>query len=892
MKHRQQLPVAIVGMAGRFPQAGTLNDYWDIIRNGKDAVTRVPSSRWDAKKLFHEDVNAVGKIVNTVGGFIGDVDRFDAHFFSLTDDEAKSIDPQQRIMLRLAWEALEHARIKPSSLEKTQTGVFVGACSWDYNKLSNRDTQILDKYIGPGTGMGVIANRISYFLKTQGPSQVIDTACSSSLVAIHSACQSLAAGDCDIALAGGVNLVLTPETSITFSAAGLLSKQGHCKTFSSEADGYVRSEGAGLVVLKNLGDALRDGDRVLGIIRGSSTSHNGTSNGLTAPNGPAQQQVVSKAIEKSGVAKHKISFAEVHGTGTTMGDTIEVNALHQVLAANSASKKTPHPCNLSAVKANIGHTEAASGIAGLIKIILCFQYKKLPPQLFSESINPSIQRILDKGNFYINKELAEWQTDNDEYYALLSAFGFGGANAALLVEAGDNTLPDPFSMIANNRATISDKSASAKPSPLIATIKEEFKPPFYWLKLSAKSDAALKRLANAYANTIEEGNNSLNDFCMSVNRSRDDFDYREVIIAQSKKCLLKQLRTIEQQTFEKSKNKIRTFLSFPHQVNWSPFEGQQLYDNDSVFRESIDRWDAALNKNIKLLLPLHELMFNESRTAMIPASLSPIVNACFQYTVAKSCLSWGIKPDCLKGEGLGRLVALCVADALSIEEVVGLLLSINSLEKSSEACEKVREQHTAHGATQSHASSGTKDDLEKASRQLLESVTALYRKQCSFLSRKKQSSSQPLSHRILMNDDDGFLTEDNFQSIISYLLSEGSIKKYLSKKQFTIKIDCSFEDALLQHYISLQEKNTCFNGSAKHDDGMKLWIRNLSDAYRLGINIHWQDLFGHASIIDVPHYVFDESSYWLTANSSPVIICSTPDSQMEYPVGPIDFNQS
>ncbi len=373
--------IAIVGMGCRFPGAENVEAFWRLLRDGVDAVTEVPRGRWEVG-THDAPPHAVRR-----GGFLKNVDGFDARFFGVSPREAAQMDPQQRLLLEVAWEALEDAGVAPDRLGGTQTGVFVGISNSDYAQLQFGADASPDAYAGAGSALSIAANRISYLLDLRGPSMAVDTACSSSLVAVHAACRSLRAGESRVALAGGVNLMLTPKLTEALARAGMMSADGRCKTFDASADGYVRSEGCGVVVLKRLSDAARDGDRVVALIRGSAVNQDGRSNGLTAPNGLAQQALFREALADARVAPSQIGYVEAHGTGTPLGDPIEFDALGAVLREKRAGGAR---CLVGSVKTNIGHLEAAAGIAGLIKAALSLEREHVPPHLHLRSLNPHL----------------------------------------------------------------------------------------------------------------------------------------------------------------------------------------------------------------------------------------------------------------------------------------------------------------------------------------------------------------------------------------------------------------------------------------------------------------------------------------------------------------------
>ena len=368
-------PIAVVGMGCRFP-GGVDNpaQYWRLLKDGESGIVRVPSERWDADAYYCEDHTVPGTICSREGGFLTSwrPDEFDAEFFGISPREAAAMDPQQRLLLEVAWEALENAGITAAGIRGSQTAVFVGLTTYDYSlRLAGKlPPEEMDPHFPFGNAMNFAAGRLAYFLGVHGPALAVDTACSSSLVAVHLACQSLRRRESDQALAAGVNLMLRPENSIATSRWGMLAGDGRCKTFDAGADGYVRSEGCGVVVLKRLGDALRDGDSVLAVVRGSAVNQDGPSSGQTVPSGPAQQAVVRQALAAARVQPGEIDYVEAHGTGTALGDPIELGALSQVFGERDGAA----PLVLGSVKTNLGHLESAAGIAGFIKTVLSVRH--------------------------------------------------------------------------------------------------------------------------------------------------------------------------------------------------------------------------------------------------------------------------------------------------------------------------------------------------------------------------------------------------------------------------------------------------------------------------------------------------------------------------------------
>ena len=378
-------PVAVIGMACRFPGADGPEAFWDLLARGGDAITEIPKDRWDVDAYFDTDPNAPGKMYTRWGGFIDGIDRFSPAFFGIAPREAASMDPQQRLLLEVAWQALENADCAPERLTNRRVGVFVGIGATDYAELEvMQGTGAIDAYNGTGGSHSVAAGRLSYFLGVRGPSVAVDTACSSSLAAMHLAVGSLRKGESDLALVGGVNLMMSPDSLVTLSKARMLSPDGRCKTFDAAANGYVRGEGCGVLVLKRLSDAIADGDTILAKIRGSALNHNGRSGGLTVPSGPAQQELIRQALDDAGLTPSDVTYLEAHGTGTAVGDPIEVEALGNVHA------NRVQPLLIGSVKSNVGHLEWAAGICGVIKVILAMRHGQIPASLHVKTLNPHV----------------------------------------------------------------------------------------------------------------------------------------------------------------------------------------------------------------------------------------------------------------------------------------------------------------------------------------------------------------------------------------------------------------------------------------------------------------------------------------------------------------------
>ena len=431
-EQKKREPIAIIGIGCRFP--GGVNDtqtFWHLLQNGVDAIDKIPPQRWNVEHYYHPDPNTPGKMYTRYGGFLDEVDSFDCQFFGISPREAVNMDPQQRLLLEVSWEALENAGIAPERLQGSKTGVFMGIGFEDYSlfHLNSGDSTWINAYNSLGNTRSIASGRLSYVLGLQGPNLFLDTSCSSSSLGVHLACQSLRSGESDLALAGGVSLILSPEPTIAFCKLKALSTDGRCKTFDAAADGYTRGEGCGIVVLKRLSDAVADGDQILALIKGSAVNHDGKSNGLTAPNGSAQESLIRQALENAKVEPSQIQYVEAHGTGTPLGDPIEVLALNKVLAQGRSEDE---PLKIGSVKTNFGHLEPAAGIASLIKVVLSLQHQQIPPHLHFKNPNPYIPWA--KLPIVVPTELTPWDSKTGKRLAGVSSFGMSGTNVHLILE--------------------------------------------------------------------------------------------------------------------------------------------------------------------------------------------------------------------------------------------------------------------------------------------------------------------------------------------------------------------------------------------------------------------------------------------------------------------------
>jgi myxalamid-type polyketide synthase MxaE and MxaD len=642
-------PIAIIGLGCRFPGANDPAAFWQLLRDGVDAIREVPADRFDQNAFYDPDPAAPGKMNTRWGGFLGQVDQFDANFFGISPREALRMDPQQRLLLEVTWEALQDAGQVPERLAGTQTGVFIGIATNDYGRLQWNDLARIDAYAGTGNALSIAANRISYLFDFHGPSIALDTACSSSLVAVHLACCSLRNGESTLALAGGVNLILSPAIAINFTKAGAMAPDGRCKAFDARANGYVRSEGAGVVVLKPLSKALADGDPIYAVIRGSAVNQDGRSNGLMAPNPAAQEAVLREAYRQAGVSPGEVQYVEAHGTGTLLGDPIEAQALGTVLGVERPPER---PCALGSVKTNLGHLEAAAGIAGLIKVALALRHQEIPPSLHFEQPNPHIPFAALP--LRVQTALSPWPTDAGPALAGVSSFGFGGTNAHVVLQAA--------------------------PPAVTKMPDAERKIGIHLLPLSARSPQALQSLARAYQDFLAtpEAVSSLPDVCYTASVRLAHHDHRLAVTGNSPAQLVESLGAFLQGETrpglssgrKPSALRRKLVFVFPGQGSQWFGMGRRLLAQEPVFREVIERCDQAMRPYGDWSL-LGELTATDAAQSRLN-EVDIIQPALFAMQVALAALwrSWGIEPQAVVGHSLGEVAAAYVAGALNFDDAV------------------------------------------------------------------------------------------------------------------------------------------------------------------------------------------------------------------------------
>ncbi|NYG35449.1 SDR family NAD(P)-dependent oxidoreductase [Sphaerotilus montanus] len=648
-------PIAVIGMACRFPGADSPEAFWELLKTGQDRVGPVPPARWDRDACHHPEPGTPGRTYVREGAFLeSPIDAFDAAFFGLSPREAMVLDPQQRLLLEVAWEALERTGRAPAALRNSRTGVFVGMTPSEYlGLLGEADRSSV--YATTGNSAIFAAGRLSYVLGLQGPSLVIDTACSASLIGVHLACESLRLRTSDLALAGGSHLMVTPQGHVVQSQLQALAPDGRCKTFDAAANGYGRGEGCGLVVLKRLSDAEADGDPILALIRGSATNHDGPSSGLTVPSATAQAALIRQALADGRVSAQDVGYIEAHGTGTKLGDPIEVRALATVFG----ERERTQPLTIGSVKANIGHLEEAAGVAGLIKVILSLQHGVLPHQLHFAHPNPHIDWL--DGRLRVATGLSPWPAG--QRIAGVSSFGLGGANAHVLVE----------------QASVEAAEVAAVPVQV---------PDRAWhlLTLSARHPAALRALARRHAERLRSApHTDLGDLCATAFTGRNHFNHRLALTADTAAGLLGQLQAHVDDPADAveghhgvvpGQGTPKIAFLFTGQGSQYLHMGRDLYDTEPVFRAVIARCEPVVQAELgrSLIELLYAAIAPEHQDLMTSHPCGQAANFALECALADLWCAWGVQPAMVLGHSLGDYAAAYAAGVLELEEGLRLVI--------------------------------------------------------------------------------------------------------------------------------------------------------------------------------------------------------------------------
>ncbi len=900
-------PIAIVGLGCRFPGgANSPQEYWDLLRQGKDAIIEVPPDRWNAETYYSPNPKAPGKTVSRWGGFIDSIEMFDARFFGISPREANQMDPQQRILLECVWQALEDGGQTADRLAGTPVGVFLGISGSDYRDLIRLDLHCVDGHTGTGVAQSVAANRISYFFDFKGPSFVVDTACSSALVAAHQACQSIWNGESSMAVAGGVNAMLTPEVTITLGKGGMLSPDGRCRSFDAAGKGYVRGEGAGIALLKPVKKAIEDNDPIYALILSTTSNQDGQTLAMPVPNGESQKALFLEGCKNAGISAHQIQYMEAHGTGTPIGDPIEANALGAVLAEDRPAEDN---CFIGSVKTNIGHLESASGIAGLMKAALSLKHKEIPPNLHFNQPNPEIN--FEKLQLQVPKNRVPWPKRTEPALAGVNSFGFGGTNAnVILKESPVTTEPE-------------SPESSSKDSQS------------YCLPLSARSQDALKDFAASYIEFFSRKDNwiqrDLNDVCYTASLRRSHHDHRLAVTGTSVQDFMDGLQAFlnnEKHTGLSTGKKISEKKSSGLATGIKPSEkkvkienpriafvfsgqgpqwwgmGRKLLEQEPVFRAVIKRCDELFSRHADWSL-WEELMADENKSKINETHITQPALFSLQVALADLWRSWGIEPSAVIGHSIGEAAAAYVAGIYSLEEAVrvvyhrgrwlhkmagkGKMAVVGYPEGKIAEALKGRENEISLAAVNSPKSvtvSGDPEALEKMIEPLQQQeVFCRYLKvNYAFHSHQMDSIRQGLVESL-----NGLQCQSSsipFYSTVSGKLEGGDqldadywwgnvrnpVRFYKATEElvndgYTTFLELSPHPVLganISECLShLKREGTVLPSLNHKEDDRKVMVNSLGNLYSLGRSIDWNPIFPHGGhCVSLPYYPWQRERHW------------------------------
>ncbi|MEM6687853.1 MAG: type I polyketide synthase [Planctomycetota bacterium] len=694
-KPKSASPIAVIGMACKFPGSPNLSDFWDLIQSGENRFAEVTPDRWPVENLYDPDTENPGRASAKWACLLDDLDHFDPQFFGIAPREASRMDPQQRMLLQCAWQAMEHASVDPQALAKSPVGVFIGVGQVDYLRamgIYDNSMYHLDAHVGTGASLSIAANRLSYVLNFTGPSMAIDTACSSALVAVDQAMTSLRLGQCNAALVGGVNVCIQPDAFISLSKARMLSPTGRCRPFDESANGYVRGEGCGVVLLKRLDDAKRDGDRVLAILRGSATNHGGRTSGITAPSGEAQQRVIQSALKDAGVSPEQVRYIEAHGTGTPLGDPIEIEALGKVFNDRTQSD----PLYVTSVKANIGHTEIAAGIAGLIKTIMVMQKQMIPPQAGLDNFNPHLK--FDSSRIVIPRDMIQLETENNSCFAGVSSFGFGGTNSHVVLECP--AASKSTAVASSNGQSIGHANGHINDVAQPEALKRASLPSM--LAISAPTSSGLRMTAEKTAAFLRDSQLELADICSTAATGRSHLEHRAVIIADDRITLAERLSQLGQSD---SKNSgalsrregfsigRRSSATNPCVAMLMTGQGSQyggmgmgLYDAYPEFARAMDQCEEIVQdlRGESLLDVLRGVTSDgqDNHTAIDQTEWTQPSLFALEYSAARLWQHFGVHPDVLIGHSVGEYVCATIADVMDLKSAMRLICRRGELMQS------------------------------------------------------------------------------------------------------------------------------------------------------------------------------------------------------------------
>jgi mycoketide-CoA synthase len=858
------IDIAVVGLANRFPGASSAQEYWELLAQGACAVRETPSERWDVEELYSDELGARGKLRSRHGGFIEAYNAYDYEFFGISKLEASHTDPQQLLVLEVAWAALEDARVAPSSVAGKNVGVFIGASAGDYEHIALEDRDEISSFTATGTNASILSARVSYTMNLKGPCMTINTACSAALVAVHEACVNLLTGQCDMAIAGGISLMLQPESTIAVSQAGMMAPDGRCKTFDDAADGYVRGEGCGIVVLKRLADALAQGDRIYGVIKGSAVNHDGLSNGITAPNRLAQEDLIRRTLKRASVAPADVAYIETHGTGTKLGDPIEVNALKSTYGTGGEAHRC---CYLGSVKANIGHLEGAAGIAGLIKVLLQIKHGTIVRQIGVNQQN----RYIDLGRTRLRIPMENVRILPDALHvAAVSSFSYGGTNCHVIVSA-----PPP-------------PPRPVGPAPCGDN--------YVVLPLSAKSATSLQRMIVDYGALFSAGSGDVHAVCASAARTRNHaYPYRCAITGRNEAELASKLAAFgPQSTLHKSGVSPKIGFLFSGQASQYPKMGHFLYQRFEVFRAEVERANTEFQKSYDF--SLQELLWGAAVSKLDRTQYTQPALYAVQVALARLWQSLGIAPSLVIGHSIGEYAAAHLAGVFSFEDGMGMVIARGRLMQElappgnmlaiisdpatvQKALAGVAGNYhvAAHNAQDSIVIAGASDAITNVAKRLAElGIHTFLLKgdrpfHCSLMAEVAEDFSRRLEGVSFKSP--GIAVVDNVRAGRQRIQWNAQYwaKQIVEPVDFagclthanTVAMDAFVEIGPGSTLLGLCARNPAGKGKllvpslSSDDNGMTTFLKGVAELYQAGAQIDWQALHRSHSRVDVPKYSFD-----------------------------------
>ena len=886
-------PLAIIGIGCHFPGGATSPQaFWELLCAGIDATREIPADRWDVRKFYDPDPQKSGKMYTFRGGYLERIDQFDAHFFGIAPREAMWLDPQQRFLLQVTWEALEDAGLPAERLVGSDTGVFVGGFTLDYQLTQNfgpLSRYELQAHSATGMMMTMLANRISYVFGFHGPSVSLDTACSGSLVAVHLACQSIWNGECSLAIAGGANAMIAPAMTVAESKSGFLAPDGRCKAFAASGNGYARGEGAGVVVIKPFSQARADGDPIYALIRGTAVTQDGHTNGITVPNQKAQEAAMRQAYRRAGILPEQVQYVEAHGTGTPVGDPIEARAIGSVV---SAGRPKNERCIIGSVKTNIGHLEAAAGVAGLVKTALALKHRQIPPHLHFHTPHPDIP--FDELQLRIPTTLETWPETDGPALAGVNSFGFGGTNAHVVLQEAPH---------APVRVTQAD---------------EEGRP--YLLPLSARSPEALQDSATAYRDFLSNipPSTRLPDIVYSASLRRSHHDHRLALVAHSKEEAIARLDAFLADEPRAGTSTGRVPLNDRAQTvfvcagmgpQWWGM-GRDLLEHEPVFRASIERCAAEFSRYTGWSL-LDVFTVPEESSRMGEAEVAEPANFALQVALADLWRSWGIQPDAIIGHSTGEFAAHYLAGALSFEDAVkvvyhhsrlmqrisgsGRMLAVGMSFEAASKAELNSARHASVAAINGPNSitfSGEVSILEEIAQQFetfkvfnrflvgnvpyhSEFVEPLREELLASLADlRPQSASLPLYSTVTGTRIDGRGVDARYwwQNARSTVLFASALTQMIQDGYSTF-IELSPHPVLTGSITELlaqqEQEGTVLLSLRRQEEERAMMLGSLGTLYTLGHPVAWRTLYGNiGNFVRLPGYPWQFKSYWIESAES------------------------